>query len=266
MNFRIESMSYTKGEGHLPESIKIDIMWEDGDVEHIRGSADFYIEGARIKSCIKNEYISLGIQQQIAVLEFIRAERMKLIDGFKQKTYNAWKDTCLSFGDFCFPGDTVDEETVDYFVDCMPPVSLRSDCTQCGEPHGTEEDEYGVCRETYITFRKEDGKWIFAGYCFAGENVNRDTKGTYLERMLKKLKAAPTTLRLTFLGADSHCRYVYKDERGQHWKHLDCNSSMEECQKRGDKLYSSCNNAFDGEPDCPMREGIEVEYIGKECS
>lgn len=264
MNFRIETMRYIKGEKPLRERVKVDIMWESGEVEHVSGTVDFYASAGTLKSCINSEVILFGIQQQISILEFILAERMKIVSDCEQKTYKAWREICLDFGDYCFPGDVVDSEMVDYFVNCLPPITLRSTCTQGGEPHGTEVDEHGAYKETYITFHREDGKWIFDGYCFAGENVNRDTKGSHLERVLKRLKATPKTLRLKYIGTDSWGRYVYKDERGNLWKHLDCNSQIEECQRRGDKLYSSRNNAFDGEPDCPMRKGVEVEYIEEE--
>lgn len=260
MNFRIEAIEYIK-EKCQQERANVDIMWENGEIEHITGPVDFYINGETLKSCVNGEFILFSIQQQISILELILAERLKLIDGHEKKTYSAWHEAALDFGDYCFPGDIVDDEIVDYFVDCMPPITLRRTCTQCGEPHGMEVDERGVYKETYITFRREDGKWIFDGYCFAGENVNRDTKGSHLERMLKRLKAAPKTLRLKYIGRDSWGRYVYKDERDNFWKHLDCNSPIKECQRRGDKLYSSCNNAFDGEPDSPMRKGIEIEYV-----
>lgn len=67
-------------------------------------------------------------------------------------------------------------------------------------------------------------------------------------------------LHLKYIGRDSWSRYVYEDENGQIWKHLDCCSSQEVCQERGDTLYSSCGNTFNGEPDCPMRADIECIY------
>jgi len=53
---------------------------------------------------------------------------------------------------------------------------------------------------------------------------------------------------------------VYEDENGRIWKHTDCCSPREVCIERGDTLYSSCGNSFDGEPDCPMRSDIECLY------
>ena len=66
---------------------------------------------------------------------------------------------------------------------------------------------------------------------------------------------------LTYIGTDSWSRHVYEDENGKLWKHTDCCVPKEVCQERGDRLYSSCGNTLDGEPDYPMREGIECEFI-----
>ncbi len=67
--------------------------------------------------------------------------------------------------------------------------------------------------------------------------------------------------RLTYIGPDSWSRHVYEDENGKLWKHLDCCVPKEVCQERGDRLYSSCGNTRDGEPDCPMSDEIECEFI-----
>ena len=66
------------------------------------------------------------------------------------------------------------------------------------------------------------------------------------------------TLHLRYIGADSWGRYVYED--GKLWKLLDCCSPREACEQRGDVPYSSCGNAFDGEPDCPMRADVKPEF------
>ena len=68
-------------------------------------------------------------------------------------------------------------------------------------------------------------------------------------------------LRLRYVGQDSWSRYVYEDEGGDLWKLTDCCSPREVCESRGDTPYSACNNAFDGEPDCPLAAHIAPEYI-----
>lgn len=68
------------------------------------------------------------------------------------------------------------------------------------------------------------------------------------------------TLHLKYIGRDSWSRHVYEDEDGKLWKHTDCLSPREVCQKRGDPLLSSYGNSFDGEPDCHMRENIRLIF------
>lgn len=72
------------------------------------------------------------------------------------------------------------------------------------------------------------------------------------------------TKRVRYIGRDSWDRYVYKDENGKLWKHIDCCSPREVCIERGDTLYSSCGNSFNGEPDCPMSANIKVDYVDAE--
>ena len=66
---------------------------------------------------------------------------------------------------------------------------------------------------------------------------------------------------LTDIGADSYGNHICRDAGGKPWMHPDYCVPKEVCQERGDRLYSSCGNTLDGEPDCPMQEGIECEFI-----
>lgn len=38
------------------------------------------------------------------------------------------------------PGDLVDEEIVEEFVNCLPPTTLRGDLVQAGEPYSHQYD------------------------------------------------------------------------------------------------------------------------------
>lgn len=62
--------------------------------------------------------------------------------------------------------------------------------------------------------------------------------------------------KLTYLGMDSHSRPVYKDREGKLWKDTDPRSHVPP------RLYS-CNNAFDGEPDCPFPLRERARFIPK---
>lgn len=80
------------------------------------------------------------------------------------------------------PGDYVDEEVVDYAINCLPPACMRSDCTQLGEPYSHREDpDTGAWRATYATFKNVAPMiWQFCGYCFRGENTPRGADPVYV--------------------------------------------------------------------------------------
>lgn len=76
-------------------------------------------------------------------------------------------------------GDYVEQAVVDDAMACLPPASMRSDCSQLGEPYSTRFDpESGNWRSTYATFKRVSGAfpngiWQYCGHCFRGENVER---------------------------------------------------------------------------------------------
>lgn len=68
------------------------------------------------------------------------------------------------------PGDLVDEEIVEEFVNCLPPTTLRGDLVQAGEPYSHQYDpETDRWKATYTTFAKVDGEWTYCGKCFVGK-------------------------------------------------------------------------------------------------
>lgn len=78
-------------------------------------------------------------------------------------------------------GDYVEEEIVDYLMNCLPPRCSRSDCCQIGEPFNHKTDENGVAQPTFGTFKKvAENTWEFCGYCFAGENEMRGNNSSYV--------------------------------------------------------------------------------------
>lgn len=76
-------------------------------------------------------------------------------------------------------GDFVTQAVVDDAMDCLPPVCMRSGCSQMGEPYSNKYDEWnGKWRNTYATFRKvagewPNGVWEYCGHCFCGETEER---------------------------------------------------------------------------------------------
>ena len=74
-------------------------------------------------------------------------------------------------------GDLVDADVVMNAMNCMPPVTMRRDCAQLGEPYSHRKDGSRY-RPTFATFKCVDGDfmegvWEFCGYCFSGETKER---------------------------------------------------------------------------------------------
>lgn len=93
----------------------------------------------------------------------------------KHITMKMWEEA-RSWENVGVPGDTVDEEIVEQFLNCVPPASNRAGYMQCGEPYSHEPVEGKKWyAPTYTTFAKtgEDGKWVYCGECFRGETEDR---------------------------------------------------------------------------------------------
>jgi hypothetical protein len=73
------------------------------------------------------------------------------------------------------PGDMVEDDLVEDFINCLPPTSLSSYCFQMGEPYAYRYDpETKQTRSVYLTFsRLNKSLWIYKGKCFAGETIER---------------------------------------------------------------------------------------------
>lgn len=70
-------------------------------------------------------------------------------------------------------GDLVSESVVDNAMNCLPPVCMRSDCAQMGEPVSTRKDGKGKWRYIYHTFKRISHEvWEYRGCCFCGENIS----------------------------------------------------------------------------------------------
>ena len=87
----------------------------------------------------------------------------------KVVTMEDWR-LARSFEKAAAPGDAVEAEIVEEFLNVVPPITNRAALVQCGEPVSFEKDpRTGGHKATYTTFRKEDGQWYYCGNCFAGE-------------------------------------------------------------------------------------------------
>ncbi len=82
-------------------------------------------------------------------------------------------------------GDLVEAAIVMDAVNCLPPVSLRRDCAQLGEPYSHRKDpDTGEWRGIYATFRCltggwDKGIWEYRGHCFARETTERGEDAAY---------------------------------------------------------------------------------------
>ena len=86
------------------------------------------------------------------------------------KTMDDWQKSDLEFKDFAKVGDVIDEGIVNWFAECVPPITYNSDLIQCGEAYGHRDNpRTGRFEGTYITFAKTGDKWIYKGICFYKE-------------------------------------------------------------------------------------------------
>lgn len=82
------------------------------------------------------------------------------------KTYKGWHESnAKTIDEYLIIGDEVDEEMIDYFRDILPPKTSNMFMLQVGEPC-----DHVNGKATYITFVKQNSKWIYRGECFKGES------------------------------------------------------------------------------------------------
>lgn len=90
------------------------------------------------------------------------------------KTLKGWNESnARTWGEYCKPMDEIDEEAYNYFLNVMPPRTLRHGYFQVGEPYSHCKDANGNWKAVWPTFCKgqnADGsrKYVYLGNCFAG--------------------------------------------------------------------------------------------------
>ena len=92
------------------------------------------------------------------------------------KTLKEWMKTDGSFREYVKPGDEVDEAMVDYFMNILPPRKMSYGYLQVGEPIKSCQDKDGRWKETYATFEKIEGKWVYQGCCFPGRSEDMSNR------------------------------------------------------------------------------------------
>ncbi|WP_288593811.1 hypothetical protein [uncultured Victivallis sp.] len=86
------------------------------------------------------------------------------------KTFRNWTATAMSLTSFLKPGDEVDQEMADYFINAVPPKTMTTDLIQLGEPHDHFRDQDRKYRPVFATLKRQGGKWFYAGICFSGQS------------------------------------------------------------------------------------------------
>lgn len=105
------------------------------------------------------------------------------------KTFEGWTNSgAITFDDYVNIGDTVDEEIVNNFLCVLPPASHTQTYLQMGEAQSMQPDDNGKYRPVFMTFKQEDDKWFYKGYCFLGETANRRRFKTFYERYRELLR------------------------------------------------------------------------------
>lgn len=81
-----------------------------------------------------------------------------------------YDDAYQSFSSLVRVGDMVDEQIVEEFRDCIPPVAYNGRYLQCGEAY-THKFNYKTQKyePAFMTFAKDVGVWVYKGICFYKE-------------------------------------------------------------------------------------------------
>lgn len=127
--------------------------------------------------------IKFSAEAMIGVGRLVLRGREKLREG--PKTLERWSESGLPFMDYCSPGEPVDCEIVEYFLNILPPVSNSYGYIQCGEPVDIVKDDVGSMHATYMTFIRRGSQWIYAGTCQAGQAGNGSSHISNLKRWEK---------------------------------------------------------------------------------
>ena len=110
--------------------------------------------------------------EEVATYELV--PQSKEVRLREYKSFDGWhKSSKEHYCDYAQPGDIVDSETFDYFLDILPPVTMKWGYFQVGEPYSTAKAEDGTWKETWMTFCKEGERYFYLGNCFIGERKHR---------------------------------------------------------------------------------------------
>lgn len=167
------------------EAVEFDIVRNRQYVTTCVVDIQLLLAGITAFPCGNGDDFKITPGDRLDILRVVQTNREKIttVDGVK--TLDSWRRSCLNLDDYLKPGDEVSQDLVDELVNGVPPLLLRSTCTQIGEPFGSACVD-GRWGETYTTFhRKTQDTWIYDGACFKGENINREDGLSSIERAIK---------------------------------------------------------------------------------
>lgn len=184
-------ITYIKGEGTYPESVSITLK-RDGATITEKTSVDRLLITKHIYNAQKKELVSMSDKEMLTILEFVRTKRSKHINRATKKSMASWRESGLNhFEDYFRPGDIVTDDVIEHYINIYPPLAMRSDFVQAGEPYNCERNyDTGSFQSTYITFSRYQGNWWFSGFCFVNETVNRVVDYDRLAKRIDELEQA----------------------------------------------------------------------------
>ena len=110
---------YLRGSRDSREIVEFDISKRGQYITTCVVDVDLLLCGILSFPCGNGDDVTLTGQRQLDILELVQAEREKITSGIEVKTMESWYGSGLNFDDYCFPGDTVGEDIVDYFVNVV---------------------------------------------------------------------------------------------------------------------------------------------------
>lgn len=181
---------YYRPIGNNAEAVEFDVVRKGKYVTTCVVNVQLLLFGIKTHPCGNGDDVKLTDHEMAEVLKVIKRERDAVKYSGELKTFEGWGNSGLNLGDYLAVGDEVDEALIDQQMGCVPPRNHRAGYMQVGEPYTDAVDDNGLYRPTYATFhnRNESGSsfWIYAGHCFAGEDVNRVPEKDVAGAMLKK--------------------------------------------------------------------------------
>lgn len=152
-----------------------------GDIIYIYGWGFFYIgetcfyildkQQGKKKDC---KYPPYDLIINRGYFKLNKLVKVKMNMNKDIKTYKNWLESdyeCLE--GYLVPGDKVDMEMYEHFLNVLPPLVNNSHLLQISEP-----SDYVNGGNTYTTFEYVDGCWIYRGDCHKGSTINYKIKTT----------------------------------------------------------------------------------------